>query len=343
VARSEPTSRLWSLEARFPSRRTAGRAGRLAGAGRSVLAALCVAAAACASGCEAPRQEAASSSAPGPVAETPLPLRAPRDAASGQPGGASQQALTASPLARRLADALDEDPDAYGVVVEQVTTGERLTHNPRRVFPAGSVYKLPVAYEVLRLADARLLSLDDRIVITPDDAVEPEPEGGLADDEEVTVREALDAMMSVSSNSAARALLRRIGRPQFNASVAALGLHDTRVPLDENQVAVTSAADMALMLRLLARDQLLEPSSRRELRRLLMLPKEPDPLARALPYGTEVLSKTGNLERASNVAALVSTARGPIIITVLDDAVDPGDARKTIADIASAAHEAYGR
>lgn len=262
--------------------------------------------------------------------------------ARGEPARSDTAARTAA-LAARLGRALDDEPEKYGVVIEHVASGERFVYQPRRPFPAGSVYKLALAHEVLRQADEGRLALDDHLTVTADDAAEPEPDGGLAAGEEVTVREALRAMMAVSSNAAAHALLRRVDRGQLNASLAALGLGDTRVPLpDGDGQAVTTAADMADLLGWLARDATLSAASRQELRDLLALNEEPDGLVDGAPDGVTVLSKAGNLERASNVAGLVETASGPVVISVLDDDVDPGDARATIRALVRATLAAYG-
>jgi beta-lactamase class A len=255
-----------------------------------------------------------------------------------------------------LATLLEDREGSYGVVVEHVPTGERFEWNQDRTFPSASVYKLTVAYEVLRRAKARQVDLDEPLTIEPVDAVEAEPELGLAVGEQVTVRQALEAMMSVSSNAAAYALMRRIGRVELNRSLAELGLRDTGVPLlrsDANDSsaddgsgrlsAVTTPADMAHLLRLLARDRLLDGPSRHELRRLLAFREDLDPLANSLPDDARVLAKVGNLERASNVAGLVDTPRGAVIICVFDEDVDPGDARAVSGDIARAVYGLFGR
>jgi beta-lactamase class A len=258
-------------------------------------------------------------------------------------------------LGEALATVLEDREDSYGVVVEHVPTGQRFERNQDRTFPSASVYKLAVAYEVLRRAGAGQLHLDEPLVIEPADAVEAEPELGLAAGEQVTVRQALEAMMSVSSNAAAHGLMRRIGRAELNRSLSDLGLRDTGVPLlrpeandssadgeSDRTTAVTTPADMAHLLRLLARDRLLDEPSRDELRRLLAFREDLDPLANSLPDDAQVLAKVGTLERASNVAGLVYTPRGPVIICVFDEDVDPGDARAVSGDIARAVYDLLG-
>jgi beta-lactamase class A len=246
-------------------------------------------------------------------------------------------------LAGQINTLLDQRPGAYGVTVEWVPSHQRATHDGEREFESASVYKIAVAYEVLKQVDRGQIGLDDQVSITDDDAVEVEPDGGLAADDQVSVWDALQAMMGVSSNSAAHALMRLVGRTEINASLQALGLQATRVPDDDDTdgSAVTSASDMADLLDLLADDRLLTPESRESLRALLAIPKDLDPLLACLPDGTAVFSKPGNHERASNIAGLVSTPNGPLIISVFDEDVDPGDARATIETITQAAWDVY--
>jgi beta-lactamase class A len=246
-------------------------------------------------------------------------------------------------LAAQIDGLLQERSGAYGVTVEWVPTHQRATHDAEREFESASVYKIAVAYEVLEQVDNGQMSLEDRVTIADDDATEAEPDGGLAPDDEVSVREALQTMMGVSSNSAAHALMRLVGRAEINASLQALGLQATHVPGDDDPdgSAVTTASDMAYLLELLADDRLLSDESRQKLRSLLALPKDLDPLADGVPEGTQVLSKPGNQERASNIAGLIATPGGSLIVSVFDEDVDPGDARATIAAITRAAWNVY--
>jgi len=249
----------------------------------------------------------------------------------------------ATPLAARIATILQEAEGTYGIVVEHPASGERVVHNPSRVFRSASVYKLAVACEVLRRVDAAQLGLDDPLVIEPEDAVEPEPAGGPGPGEAVSVRQAINDMLTVSSNTAAHALLRQLDRSQFNAAIHTLGLRATRVPIEPDEAAVTTPADMAHLLGLLARAEILSDRSRRTLREWLALPKPLDPLVATLPPGTPVFAKPGELESASNVAGLIGTPTGTLTLAIFSEDVDPGDARATIGEIARAAYDSYSR
>lgn len=252
-------------------------------------------------------------------------------------------------LPEALAGAMPDESTDYGVVVQDLATGARLAVNDRRVFPSASLYKLAVAWEVLRNADRGTINLDAALPITEEDAVEPEPDGGVASGDAPTVREALAAMLTVSSNAAAHALLRVLGRHEFNAAMDQMGLADTRVPadsadgIDSPSEAVTSAADMAHLLSMIALNQTLSPSAHDELVQLMGGGAPPDALRDTLPDTVDVYDKTGNLADASNVSALLQSARGMVALVVIDQGVDPGDARAMIAQIGQAAYDAVLR
>jgi beta-lactamase class A len=238
-----------------------------------------------------------------------------------------------------------------GVLVEDQATAERYSHESGRTFRSASVYKLPLAYEVLHRVDQRQLALEDVIKVEPDDASEGEPLGGLHMGDDVTIERALEAMISVSSNAAAHALMRVIGRPELNLAWAEMGWLDTHVPETESvsgdnssdHAAVTSAADMSDLLDRFLRGELLSAESNQLLLRLLSKPAELDPLSDVLPNGTEHFEKTGNVDDASTIASVIYTTSGPLIVVVLDEGMSPPHARALIGDIAATAYDAVNR
>jgi beta-lactamase class A len=263
------------------------------------------------------------------------------------------EALVPTPsLGSLLAGAIPPESADYGLVIQDVTSGARLGLNESRVFPSASLYKLALAWQVFQAADAGRLRLDDDLPIIDDDAQEPEPDGGVAPGQTPTVREALSAMLSVSSNAAAHAFLRVLGRHDFNQAMAQLGLNATRVPEDpaadtddaqKPTQALTSADDMARLLQLLVTSRGLSTTARDELVGLLANGAPPDALRDTMPESVQVFDKTGNLADASNVGALLQSSRGVVILVVLDQGVNPGDARGVIAQLGQAVYESLLR
>jgi beta-lactamase class A len=255
-------------------------------------------------------------------------------------------------LVPRLEQILSGRPGRYGFVLEHLDRDERFALDDRHQFAAASTYKLALAYEVLRESGTGQVRLEEPLTIEADDAVEPEPAGGLTVGQRVTVRRALEASMSVSSNAAGHALLRLVGRGQLNSNLARLGLGRTRVPPDPGpfgiwrrvvgpDIATTTPGDMALLLRMLARGDLLDRSGQAELRRLLQFPETLDPLVNGLPPEATVLAKVGNLEGASNVAGLVETPAGALLVSIYSQDVDPDEARRLCGALGRALYDFY--
>jgi hypothetical protein len=128
-----------------------------------------------------------------------------------------------------------------------------------------------------------------------------------------------------------------------------VGLHQTRVPEpgDDGELqpaeAVSSAEDITTLLRLIATHQGLSDSSLNLLQSLLSHSAPPDALRDTMTDDVSVLDKTGNLADASNVGALLLTPHAQVILVVLDEDVDPGDARAVITQLGQAAYDEYLR
>jgi beta-lactamase class A len=246
-------------------------------------------------------------------------------------------AVAQTPVLDGLLDGVVPDGSTdYAVVLEDLRSGVRVSVNADQELPSASLYKLGVAWAVMRQVDAGALNPDDTLTIDDDDAVEPEPDGGFGAGDTPSMHEALAAMLSVSSNAAAHALLRVIGRDAFNTEMDRIGLHQTRVP--DDSLATTTAADMAHLLRLIATSPELTATSRSTIAQGMGNIAPPDALRDTLPDNVGIFDKTGNLPDASNVGALLETDRAIAILVVIDTGVNPGDARAIIAQTGKIAY-----
>jgi beta-lactamase class A len=249
--------------------------------------------------------------------------------------------LVPAPILDGLLSSLVPDSSSeYSMVLEDLGSGARTSVNATQTFPSASLYKLGVAWAVMRRVDAGTLSLDSTVTIEDDDAVEPEPDGGMAIGDQPPIQDLLAAMLSISSNASAHALLRVLSRDAFNVEMERIGLHQTRVPDDDDGTAVTSAADIAHLLRLIATSSELSPSAHALIAADMANIAPPDSLRDSLPESVGIFDKTGNLDDASNVGALLETPSATAILVVIDTGVDPGDARAIIAEAGQVAYRA---
>ena len=239
---------------------------------------------------------------PGPVATPssyePLPLQ--EDAA----------------LEARLREALGDEVDSYGVVVKSLDDGRGALINPDKVFYAASLFKVSVMYEVFRQRALGLLSFDERLLVTPYYA--GFDLGTLRVDvcQTLSISEALGYMMSISDNTSAVLLQDRVGAGNINRSLEALGLTTTRLLPDDLP---TTAADMALLLEMIARGKALDAEASQEMVNLLASEEIDNGLRAGVPEGTLVAHKTGNWSNATHDAGIVYSPGTTYVIAILSE------------------------
>jgi beta-lactamase class A len=120
---------------------------------------------------------------------------------------------TLEPRLTKIASAARGD---IGVSLFHVESGARLfSFHGKQPFAMASVYKLPIAFELLSQIAERRLSLDQTVAIGPSDIracctlSRRHPNGGVT----LTLRELLDLMITESDNTAGDAVLRAVGGP----------------------------------------------------------------------------------------------------------------------------------
>jgi beta-lactamase class A len=226
-------------------------------------------------------------------------------------------------LEARLREVLGDDVEAYGVVVKSLEDGRGALVNPDKVFYAASLFKVAVMYEAFHQRSLGLLSFDERLLVTPyyvgfDLGTLP-----VAVCQTVSVSEALAYMMSISDNTSAVLLQDRLGSGNINRSLEALGLTTTRLLPDDLP---TTAADMALLMEMIARGQAVDAGASQEMVNLLASEEIDNGLRAGVPVGTLVAHKTGNWSNATHDVGIVylpAAQAGPpaaaYVIAVLSD------------------------
>lgn len=228
------------------------------------------------------------------------------------PGAASL--VTAPALVALVEQHLGGLPGIFGVAIKALAGGQGVLVNADRPFPAASLFKLPVMYEVYRQRDAGRLSLAEQLTMTPrfaalDLGTLDVPVGGT-----VSVEGALHRMITISDNATANLLADRVGWNNLNATMRDLGLRETRL---DGEALTTSPRDMLLLLELLARGQGPSPASSAEMIELLLAQRINDRLPARLPPGTAVAHKTGNLEGVIHDVGIVYAPGAPFVIALL--------------------------
>jgi len=238
-------------------------------------------------------------------------------------------------LERLLREQLGDEVDSYGVVVKEIDDGSGAAVNAEKVFNAASLFKVAVMYEAFQQRAAGIISFDSGLVVTPYyDSFGLGPRL-TAVCQSLTVREALQAMMAVSDNAAAVMLQDLVGSRHINASMAALGLTDTRL-LEEGLP--TTAQDVALLMEMIARGKAVDRAASQEMVDLMALESLNDRLPALLPEGTLVAHKTANWSDATHDAGIVYSPKAVYIIVVLSEKEYEA---KPIAELSRIVYEHY--
>lgn len=128
-----------------------------------------------------------------------------------------------------------------GVSVLHIESGRGASVRGAEHLPMASVFKLPVAFELLRRVDRGVIRLDQRIALSLSDLrpghsaiAERAPSAGIT----LSIGELLEAMVVDGDNAAADVLLRLAGGPEVvTAQLDEAGLGDIRVDRSEAELA----------------------------------------------------------------------------------------------------------
>jgi beta-lactamase class A len=215
-----------------------------------------------------------------------------------------------------LQEAIGDARDSYAVVVKDLTTGVGASVNADRVFYAASVYKMAVMYEAFNQVAQGLLDLNTELQITPYyEAFGLGPRATVLC-QRLTVQAALEAMMAISDNATAVLLQDVIGAGNINASMAALGLKETRLLPEDLPL---TAADMAVLLEGIGRGLAIDAASSEAMLRLMLGERIDNGIRGGVPAGTAVAHKTGNWNNATHDVAIVYSPKATYALAVLSD------------------------
>lgn len=208
-----------------------------------------------------------------------------------------------------------------GVAVLNLDDGRWAASDPDRVFYAASTFKLAVLYEAERRISTGELALDDRLPLS-EEALE-EDLGTLdlvpvADDGTVSVGEALEAMITLSDNATAVALLRLLGPGAIDETLRGLGLESMAV---NTRGLPASASDLVLLMRAIVSGEGVGAKEREHMRSLLLgqTVRSGIPAALAAESGSQLAigNKTGTWPGVTNDVAFVEGPAGTYVLAVM--------------------------
>ncbi len=131
--------------------------------------------------------------------------------------------VVATPLESRLAGLEANFPGELGVHVRELGSGQTRGWRDEEPWYLASLVKVPVAIELMARVESGALSLDDRLTLAESDYVDGAgPTNWAPPGTRLSLEALLEAMLTVSDNTATDMLIRRLGPAAINARARAL-------------------------------------------------------------------------------------------------------------------------
>jgi beta-lactamase class A len=274
--------------------------------------------------------------------------------------------LAAQKLLRtQLADIAESISGDVGVAVRLIERGDTISYHGAHPFPMQSVYKFPLALQVMNDVDNGKLTLNQKIPVTTAEYYQTHsplmqefPEGNA----DLTVGDALRYMIEWSDNVACDILFKLVGGPKRvdlfinGQGIRDMALRNTEREMHANdQLQYQNWSTPIAMVQLLTKfyqSDMLSEKSRTALWNMMVNTKTgPKRIRGFLPTGTVVATKTGTgaktKERrvsAVNDTGIIELPNGEhlaIVVYVTNTREEIPVAEEVIANIARAVFDSY--
>ena len=265
-------------------------------------------------------------------------------------------------LEETISTLVAQHPEAtVAVAIRDPQTGTRLDLNGDRSFHAASTMKVPVMIEVYRQATLGRFALDDAlrvenafrsIVDGSPYSIEDDSDDAIYErlGQEMTVRELVYQMITVSSNLATNLLIDYLSADSVQATAERLGTTTMRVLRGVEDIKAfrqglsnsATATDLAVLLDALRQGIAVSPDADRAMIEVLLDQQFNTMIPAGLPEGTRAAHKTGWITRIHHDAAIVYPAHGePYVLVILTEGLDDENESAALgASIARAVHTA---
>jgi beta-lactamase class A len=244
---------------------------------------------------------------------------------------------------RPVANSLSHGQLAMAAI--DLQNGASATVDAERVYPAASLFKLPILMAVLAQEDAGELDPNRMLEIQPDDWTDGSGVLQARVGDRLSVRELTQLMIQDSDNIAALVLLDVIGVEGANAMAERLGMQATHVVdhrAGEAGDHTTSAEDMAHLLYQLTTGEAVNQQVSEQALSLLEGRQSVSWLGDDLPFWVKVAHKWGDLPDARHDAGVVFTPRGNFVLVVLTEDASADEAAQVIARASKATYDYLG-
>jgi beta-lactamase class A len=230
----------------------------------------------------------------------------------------------------------------YAVAIENLKTGETYELNENNEFASASLYKLWVMALVFQNIKDDKLSLDQTLtadVPTLNKRFDIDEENAELTEGTIslTIKNALEQMITVSANYPALLLHARVGIKNTQTMLNSYQLTSSHTGTPP----MTTAKDIASFYKLLYNGKLIDEQSSQQMLEILKRQKLNDRIPKYLPNQTIIAHKTGELDGVKHDAGIVFTPKGDYIIVLMSDTANELVAAEIEANVSKAVWEYF--
>ncbi|MGG1658809.1 serine hydrolase [Brevibacillus sp. NRS-1366] len=266
-----------------------------------------------------------------------------------------------SSLSAPIAELVKEAGGEWGIYLEDLQTGEKVTMNENQRFYAASVIKVPIMTAVFAEAYAGKLALEDTIKLRREDLV-----GGagvlqhITPGTELTIQDLVTLMIIQSDNTATNMMIDLVGTESIRAAMSKTEMKGSQfynklmvVPAELEGYNEVTAADMGSHLRYLATGKVISYDSCLKMIAILKQQQHRDRIPFLLPDPDgdvigmvpkwEFAGKTGSVTNITHDVGILYTGSHAVTISLLNKGLEQKAAATVMAQIGSLVYGVYGK
>lgn len=229
-------------------------------------------------------------------------------------------------------DWLTENPGDYAIAIKNLKSGETYYYNPHKEYYSASLYKLWVMGTVYEQVDTGVLGIEDRVKGSVEDL---NKQFGIASEEaelttgdfDLSVKSALEQMITISHNYSALLLTRKVKLASVNKFLTEYSLEDSKT----GSPPITTAFDLAFFYEQLYKGNIVSKEYSQVMLDTLKRQQLNDRIPKYLPENVKVAHKTGELYGYKHDAGIVFTPQGDYVIVILSNTKFPKNAAENEA------------